>query len=790
MIRRMIPLFAVLIGMVSCQHEPVPSVTQLPPVALMEKARLESLFGEVAKRYPCEVKDQVNEMIPRIHTVAWAEDLGEVNGEMRIPVPPDMVRVWKLFNDLRFYGSGLGKPGQAIHFETPTGNHEYGFWRDKDMMLAGHSNRMRPTDDTYEGYTIVVKGRGRIDRVVLRSNHGVSAKFDDNPWSTLGKDKPIKRVKITVDATRRRAIAGSVRLEREKFWRIPSHDGTHPDGIVAATYCAGKGFLPGRGIWKLDGLTRWGIGGLKLKEDALKPGKPDYTAMAGLTLDADAKTMREAAFPRDFRQANCFDNWPPFMALKGTRVKNHRGTPADFHEAAKLASAAIGWQKATRGNADHWWEVKNESTITDEWVLHAEEGVDSWGELARFHNIMADTIHGDHPEVLVGGPTSAWMALHHGDFGLGRKQLRFMDETRAYLDFYSHHFYEGKQLILSEGDAFSGGYLMGRLEGCLDLLRNHMELTGNVKPMLVTETGTLADRNSEMGIWLNTKNMSSYLVRYMNQADKLDLVSLWLIPYVWWDKHSHSLFNKGEDGKLTMDPKVGYFLDLWTDYRGDRLPSLVVTRDTNVHLHSVIDGNTIWVAINNLNPYRIHADLSLMAGSAKPVRVEQLRLYFDGGKVHFETVEHAELSAFPVAVEETSLIKIRLDRPSPATATLDERTFYGDKVLQPTGQPVVFSVKCPAGDIAQADLRICVSRDGGFSRKMTVVFNDRIIRRRMVITPQTKPGNYWGYVTVSVPPELVQRTNTVSVSVPEERGYVTTVALINAYTTPAMEGRE
>jgi agarase len=502
------------------------------------------------------------------------------------------------------------------------------------------------------------------------------------------------------------------------------------------------------------------------------------TPFASLQFDAEAAKLREDAFPRDYDYVTCFDNWPPFMALTGTRIKNHRGTPADFAEAARLASATIGWQRKVQGKPDHWWEVKNESTITEEWVLHAEEGVDSWGKLAEFHNVMAETIHRDHPEVLVGGPTSAWMALHHGGFDLARKQMRFMDETKGHLDFYSHHFYEGKQLVLSEGDTFSGGYLMGRLEGCLDLLRNHMVLTDNIRPMIISETGTLFGRTTEMGIWLNTKNMSSYLMRYMDHPDKIDLINLWLIPYIWWDKNAHTLFNKVEDGKLVMDQRVGYFLDLWQDFRGDRLPIAVATRQTNVHVQSVLDGQTVWVAINNLNPHRIAADISVLTADVQPVRIEQVRLYFDRGQIHFETVERRDLKALPVAVEETSLVKITLDRVPVFGGTLDENTFYGDKVIQPTGEPVAFRIRGPKRKPERACLRICLSRDGGFGEKLSVLVNGKQVARNVTITPIRKSGNYWGYHTLSVPAKVVRPENEVTVMMPEAGGTITSVALI------------
>ena len=535
--------------------------------------------------------------------------------------------------------AGLGLHGQEVTFDTPQGEYHFDFWRKDDVMLSGHASKMviSDGDEDYKGYRMIVKGQGRIDRILLRNGGGVSAFFDDGPWSTLGKDRPVEPVEILVDATNRRAIGGSVRLEREKFWRVASHNNAHPGGLLAAEYCAERGFFPGRGIWKLDGLTHWGYGGRVLKENPKKRGVPVYSDFDGLELDVETKETREDAFPRDFKHANCFDNWPPFMALQNTRAKNHRGTPADFQEAAKLASAAIGWQKAVDGRNDFWWEVKNESTITEEWVLHGEEGVDSWGKLAEFHNIMADAIRSAHPDVLVGGPASAWMALHHADFDLARKQLRFMDETRGHLDFYSHHFYEGKELVLSAGDSYPQGYLMGRLEGCLDLLSSHMVITDNVRPFLISETGTLSDRTTELGIWLNTKNMSSYLMRYIKYPDRIDLVNLWLVPYAWWDKNGHELFNPDESGKLVVDERVGYLLELWRDFRGDRLPYRIQSQATDVHVHTVVDGKTIWVAINNLNAHRIAADISLLAGDATVQRVEQLRLYFDRAKIKFET---------------------------------------------------------------------------------------------------------------------------------------------------------
>jgi agarase len=295
--------------------------------------------------------------------------------------------------------------------------------------------------------------------------------------------------------------------------------------------------------------------------------------------------------------------------------------------------------------------------------------------------------------------------------------------------------------------------------------------------MIISETGTLAGRENAMGAWLNTKNMSSYLVRYMNHADKIDLVSLWLIPYTWWSPNRH-LFIKNDKGKLVLQDDVGYFLELWKDYSGDRLPNRLDTADTNVHLHSVIDGKVVWVAINNLNPYRISVDLSLLTGASEIRRIEQMQLYFDHGRNVFKTVKRKSLRGLPVHVEETTLVKIILYREPEPQAVLNETIFYGDMTLQPTGAPVTFKVACREEELVAARLRICLSRNGGFGENLTLRVNGQTVIADRVITPARKAGNYWGYLAVDVPPDLIAKSNDVIVSIPEQGGTITSIALI------------
>ncbi|RMD74694.1 MAG: hypothetical protein D6820_16225, partial [Lentisphaerae bacterium] len=568
------------------------------------------------------------------------------------------------------------------------------------------------------------------------------------------------------------------------YWRIPSHIGKHPEGLKGTLETLKYGFYPGRSILKLDTLTRWGIGGRTLREDPRHRGKPDYSIFKGLSRDEERWNLYLKLFGRDFQYASCFDNWPAFMALQNTRLPNTRGTPADYAEAAKLAAYVIQAQKEIQGHTAHWWEVKNESTISSEWVLHGEPGVDSWLELAKFHNTMADVIHRYHPEIKVGGPTSAWMALHFRDFELARKQLRFMDRTKDHLDFYSHHFYEGKKLILSSGERYWQGYLLGRLEGCLDLLRNHMVLTNNVKPFIISETGTLCDFTSELNLWINSKNLSSYLIRYLERPD-VRLISLWFIPVPWWNKESPILFEYTADNQLRLRPKATWWMKLWKDFRGVRIGAEPGDNGLrHVHLHAARDGKVIYLAVNNLNPFRLALNLDFGIDPALIRSISQTRFYFDRGKMHFEILSHRPGDKLPVAVEETTMIRIELKDELPFTGAVNEVTVYGDRTLIPTGRPEDVHIMVPRGDLEYAYLRICASREGGFTAPLRVLVNGKVLAEKAVLTLQPgKKDNWWSWVKIPVPPTLLRdgKSNTIRAEIKEEGGYITTVALVGAY---------
>ncbi|WOO42446.1 hypothetical protein [Rubellicoccus peritrichatus] len=754
----------------------------LPAEGQLEKDRLEFLWETLTPKYDCVINVQVNDNIPRVYELSFPAD--ESTGI--IPLPPEIVRVWKLFGTLELHGDGINTSG-SIAFVTPIGRAAFHPWSRNsggETILSGHANRLKANDKSgYEGYAIDYRGPGEIKSMKLKSDGGISQHFDMSQWTLLGADKPIEPVSIQVDTTQYRGIDGEHNLLRDRFWRIAGSNGGGTGREKTISYPVKRGFYPGRGIRKLDGLEHWGFEGRKLVENKRKPGIPDYSIFKNIQENKSEIKRREELFGKDFVWADCFDNWPTFMRLENTKNTNERGTPRDFEAAAELASKYIQAEKDLLGKTATWWEVKNESTISSEWAFHGEPGYDGWEELAKFHIAMAERIGKDHPDVKVGGPTSAWMALDHANFNVGKQQMDFMDDTKGKMDFYSHHFYENTDLILNGGEKHSGGYLTGRLEGVIDLLWNHGYMTDNIKPWLITEYGTLGGGGSDRMQWIEIKNYNGYLIRFMNQQDKLHLTSAFLLTYIHWNKGTdQGLFIVNDNGEIVLNNKLGYYLDFWKDYQGKLLPIKRTSPEhTAVHTHAVTTGDTVYIAINNMNAHRIAVDLDLILGSNQAKRIQQHRMYLENASIVKETIPLEDLKEIPVAVEETTIVEITLDRPTNTSKMLNERTFYGNKILQPTGKSARFKVKIEPGNIVRAKLRVCASRQNGFDEPMTVMVNEKKLPAKIELTPERKDGRYWGWAEFDVPASIIKTDNTISVRINQDGGYITSVALIPEY---------
>ncbi|WP_305768786.1 beta-agarase [Candidatus Epulonipiscium viviparus] len=774
----------------------------LPPEIQAEKSAFDT-FPTLIEKYDTKIITQVNDKEQLVQSIAIPiEPFTLSRGQTKeIELPADIVRVMSSFHRIDVFGSGYKSTDFIKGISPSKGNQgkvSSPWFGDTNYQIRpstfeiDHVAELARGDAAYTGYKFLFTGPLSVKSMRLFEQNGLSMKMDTTAWEVLGADLPVlDGITINVDATNRLSLEGITEFENDKFKRVYANPIAAPDGDkVAREYYVDKDFSPGRQIYKFAPALETGYSASdpKMTEDPNRPGYGTYDTFDEI-FDSGAQSKIatfDALYGEDLQYVICFDEWPSWY-VEGQN--NGRGTPGvnNFDAAADLAAQYVSkYDEYLDGRGPTWIEVKNESSISNEWSHHNNPTPGyGWDVLADFHNKTALAIKELSPDTFVGGSAAAWMALDNQNFKEAENHMKFMDDTAHALDFYSYHFYESKDLILNDTATNYGGYLTGRLEADLDLLRNHMVNTNNIKPMVISETGTLHSGPTDPDYWIKLKNHNSYMIRYMNRANEFDMVVPFILPAMWWDKDApEALWAYNKYGQLYTDAEFGltpmkYFFEMWDEYNGSLLPVYTNDVNDNVFAHSAQDGNVIYIAINNMNPQQAKFDINLMLDDEQIDKIERTSMYLDLGKLHFIDNEPLDsLNDIFMHVEETSIIKVTLNESPNIDSTLTKTTYYGDSMLQDTGSPANFVIHTPNTNVDSSILRVSLGKMNGFNVPLQVSINNHnFAAHDMSYT--NKPDRYFGYVDFIVPTAILQPQNNITVHVAQGGGKISTVALIN-----------
>ncbi|MEM1062355.1 MAG: beta-agarase [Planctomycetota bacterium] len=669
--------------------------------------------------------------LEKLHEVVVSAGAREFRDGDVLELPEGSQRVASMFRHFAMEGANLSKIKDIrfLPFAADSSPHESkqveDFFRVQfttmPLPVAGLPT-LRVKFDIEDGETI------RVDRVLFTSGLA-TRRFDDIAYRNLGVEFPRERVRLDVDVSRELSVGGTANIRRERFLRYYAA----PGGVHASyeRWADERNFLPGRQIFKMEyALVRgYSESDPKLREVAGRPGVPDLSFFEAY--DAGGYIRRIGEPFKDIEYAMCFDNYPEFMATG----KVGRGTPRveHFDDAAELAAGFIADQIRDGGRTATWWEVKNESSIKSEWDHHWKKDVDGWALLAEFHNKVADAVHAVAPDTKVGGPTSAWMQLQVGDFGLYRSQADFVTRTRESLDFYSHHFYENIGTLGAHERRGRGyeNYLLGRYEACLDMLRAHMHAVDAVKPILITECGSLQPGRQPSDNWSRLQAWSAFVTKSLQRPDQLDLVVPFVFLTVPWNPTSgNAAFVPGEGAhphaaidEFESTP-IAYFFELWRDFDGNRLP-VAFDRDW-LDVVVVHDETKVSIAATNMGGRRLELDLSRLARRVDATSVRQTRLRYVDGEMVFEPSHDVEAEAVPVDVGETTVVHVDLSAPLRPYRTLRQaRWFAHATAVKSAGRPLAFEIEVDEPAVSSATLVVGVHREGGISRPLEATLNGR-----------------------------------------------------------------
>lgn len=724
----------------------------------IRKAAHDFLFQQFAKSRECKFTSGGK----ILSEIVVSQERIEANGEFRIELPEGAQRVAGMFRHLAIKGENLDrigalrllpyKPDSSLHHSMHTPE----FYRVQVGSLP------LPNPDSPP---IVLKastsGPVVVTEVIFSSQNKLPTEFDDLPYRNLGDEQPAVSVPVHIDTSSELSIEGTIDLQREKFFRYyATPGGVHPS---LERWAHARNFLPGRQISKMQYALVQGYSPNqpKLTESKKRKGYADLSFFDRYDATPRVKYSIEAFQGIDY--AMCLDNWPDFMSIPHVG----RGTPKveHFDAAAELAGAFVADQVKDGGSTATWWEVKNESTIKSEWDYHWAEN--SWKLLADFHNRVADQIHQRNAKTKVGGPSSAWMQLQVNDFELYRSQREFMDSTKGKLDFYSHHFYEDFATVGAwhRRKSTYTNYLLGRLEAILDMLQAHMRGTDNVRPILITECGSLQPGRGPSDYWLRLRSFSAYMHKFLRRPNEIDLCVPFAFLNVPWNPGSGNAAFIPREGYPTNGPIEGYeqtpvthFFDLWRDFEGRRIP-LSHNRKwldaTAVHQ----DGK-LFVALTNMSGQRLSVDLSGVPKDNLHSAIQR-RLYYRDGEVHYRDRENLDgLSSIEVDVEETTLVIIDLKSP-PRIASILERSFaYAPETAVKADKTSTYKIDIDSNsEIVSAKLIIGVQRAGGLQTPLKGTLNGKPFHVDSKWARETR--NLFAPVSIEFAPDDLLRKNVI-----------------------------
>ncbi len=244
-------------------------------------------------------------------------------------------------------------------------------------------------------------------------------------------------------------------------------------------------------------------------------------------------------------------------------------------------------------------------------------------------------------------------------------------------------------------------------------------------------------------------------------------------------------------GGTWQETHLTKFHAFWKGVAGDRYP--VVSGDPDVQAQVYVDGTTVHLCLNNIDPdYGATLDIQALLEAGTAVQSATVtRLYWDGTQpVLEENLPLADWNQVALGPEESVLVRLTLNQAPSASLTLQETLSYGDRTVVPfSGAPERFTVPADlgVGTPIRATLRVGVTRAHGRSRFPIVTFNGQALPyvTDWAGTHQESRTDFSGRLEIPVPVALVQASNQVEISFATASGTISSVALDLAAEAPA-----
>lgn len=613
------------------------------------------------------------------------------------------------------------------------------------------------------------------------------------------------QVKVDVNLNVKHIVGGKSEFDRNKYITLHAglNDKEWPSDKVRNQFLEEYDVYLGRNNGSLPFRIR------QVGEDPNKKGWPNLEDVERIAKRskkqwADENSASESLQKRnDFMIGGQFNNYPSKKPVntccgKTPWVMDTNEASAEFY--ANYLKDAFGGEGE---NKPPYLEVINEPFVK------AKKYGTTRQAISEFHVAVAKRVKELNPKMKVGGYTAAYpeYSVPKSNFGHWKNNWkRFIDVAGKDMDFFSLHIYDGMARGGSENYFRSGA----NMEAMLDIIESYSKIKlGEVKPFIISEYGYFwqngeIEKYTKEFDWQNLRSFSTIMMQLLEKPDvMLKTMPFMLLKANWWKskefpnaKYPYRLFRQqkeleGEKGNKWVYTELVKFYQLWSDVNGTRIDTK--TSDIDIQVDAYIDGNKMYLILNNMETTNQTLDLNLIDVKKNKIRSIKAKHLYEVNELPI--LEEKELSIDSEQVEisqgATMILEYTFAKDVKIKETNTESKIYADTYLQKVEANKVntfqFDTKeLQKGKYGELVLRLGIGREhqkeGASFEYPEVTFNGIKIDVPTDFRGynQKTRKNFFGVLEIPVPYNLIDNTldkNKVEVKFVTDGGYISSAVL-------------
>jgi hypothetical protein len=418
-------------------------------------------------------------------------------------------------------------------------------------------------------------------------------------------------------------------------------------------------------------------------------------------------------------------------------------------------------------------------------------------EMARFFKHVAQKIHAapELENMKILGYSAAFPSFEKNDFSIWNQNMKmFMDEAGQDVDVFSTHIYDGINQIGQETRR-SGS----NMEAILDLIETYSYVKwGIIKPHAITEFGGI--ENGEYNDIMNVQSIrsqNSILFGLLERTDRVEIAipfttgkSKWHITeennYMPYKAVLYKPIPIGVPLEQVTDWEYTnriHFYDLWKDVIGDRI--LIQSDNKDVLVQAFLDGNKLYVALNNLDDFDQPINLNLNGNlpNILELTIKSLIIHPDADPDYTIQTSSELLETYGLKKNETVVLEYTFSEAITFDNVIQSERYYSTTYLQPiqANNPINYNFNNInlVGNSGYAMLAMSIGRKHDRSKSPTVIVNGVSIPvpSSWKGYNQTNRDDFFGTIEIPIPIDVIQESNSVSITFEDSNGHLSSLVL-------------